>query len=412
MSTSKNPAFPPGIMHPSLRQRPPMGTSEEELALVARRYGQFKNFQGPSHAFSGSGYVPDVPPGRQPQQNAWEGTYDLRQAGPGHFPLQSMQASVAPVQWEGFIGDTGFYRQQNQQQFDHRGTVQNYHPRYSDVAAQYNGAPQHPGQPQPQYRGQPSFRGQPPIRGQPPSHAHRGQFHPRGSARPRGFAPQHAPPRHHFAPPDPEKTPTPKMPVPRAQRPKMNKENHAQLFFVHAWTDISEAPQPSGMYVPPPPPPVDLDLVAKVGDIVRVKPWTDQYTWIEGCVEKADFSVIKNHKPSPRYVVSYTDPASKQSKQRTFCPHLSEIMVKEPDEPGSQPLPEGTDRNIYACIPPPVVQRGESIEMIWAHARALTPADKNDQISIRILVAPSKNLLFDNFPIKYTLPFTRARALV
>jgi hypothetical protein len=37
-----------------------------------------------------------------------------------------------------------------------------------------------------------------------------------------------------------------------------------------------------------------------------------------------------------------------------------------------------------------------------------TPADKNDQISIRILVGPSKNLLFDNFPIKYTLPFTRA----
>jgi len=125
-------------------------------------------------------------------------------------------------------------------------------------------------------------------------------------------------------------------------------------------------------------------------------------------VEKADFSVIKNHKPQPRYVVSYTDPASKQLKQRRFYPHMSEIIVKEPDEPGLQPLPEGVDRNIYACIPPPVVRSGAPIEMTWAHARVLTPPDGNDRITIRVLVGPSKNLLFDNFPTKYTLPFCRA----
>jgi hypothetical protein len=46
--------------------------------------------------------------------------------------------------------------------------------------------------------------------------------------------------------------------------------------------------------------------------------------------------------------------------------------------------------------------------MIWAHARVLCCPDENDAISIRVLVGPSRNVLFDNFPVKYTLPYCRA----
>ncbi|KAJ6525607.1 hypothetical protein B0H19DRAFT_1275977 [Mycena capillaripes] len=400
MSTSGNsPMFPPGIVHPSLRQRPPTGISEEELTWSVRRYGQFKNVQEPSHSFPGSGYVtPDVSPllhesqlGRRPQKNAWDGTYNFRQAGTGQLPLQPMQPLVAPMQWQDFLGHQTrfYYPQPRSQPLEHHAPAQHYGPRYSDVL-QNSGA------------SQPAPRGQPPRRGQSQSF--------RGSQRSRGFPLPNAPPRLAFVPPDLEKTPIQKLPNPSTQRPRtqqLNKENYVQP--VHVWKDSSEAPQSSGKYVPPPLPPIDLDLVVEVGDIVRIKPWVDQYTWIEGRVEKADFSVIKNYKPYPRYLVSYTDPASKHLKQRTFCPHLSEIMVKEPDEPGSQPLPEGIDRNIYACIPGlPVVESGVPIEMTWAHARVLTPPDEDDRINIRVLVGPSKNLLFDKFPIKYTLPFCRA----
>ncbi|KAJ7982854.1 hypothetical protein DFH06DRAFT_1171763 [Mycena polygramma] len=177
---------------------------------------------------------------------------------------------------------------------------------------------------------------------------------------------------------------------------------------------MSDVPQSSGKYEPPPLPPINLDLVVKVGDTVRIRPWADQFTWIEGRVEKADLSLIRYCKPYPRYVVSYTEPDSKHLTQRLFCPQLSEIMVREPNEPTLQPLPMGLDQDIYVCIPPLVVGQPPKteppVEKTWAHARILkqqSPPDANDTISMRVLVGPSKNLLFDDFPMKYTLPFTR-----
>ncbi|KAJ7709733.1 hypothetical protein B0H17DRAFT_1190905 [Mycena rosella] len=207
-----------------------------------------------------------------------------------------------------------------------------------------------------------------------------------------------------IAPPDPETTSTPQARGPKSEQ--SSKENTVQP--LHAWKNAEECPQASGTYVPPPLPNIDLGFIAEVGDTVRIKPWEDQYTWIEGSVERADFSVIKDHKPFPRYLVSYRDPVSKNLRQRIFCPQLSEIMGREPDEPGTRPLPDGIDRNIYACVPPPIAQGEAPIEMIWAHARVLTPPDENDRINIRVLVGPSNNMLFDNFPINYTLPFRRS----
>ncbi|KAF7338168.1 hypothetical protein MVEN_02041700 [Mycena venus] len=384
MSSSANPVFPPGIVHPSLRQQPTMGISEAEMAWTVRRYGQFKDTQVSSHLFPSPGYGP--------QQNVWEGNYDYRQQfGTGyHLPLQPMQPSVAPVQRQDFVGGgNGFYHPQRQlhhpqappgpQHSENHGPMQNQGPLYSHVAAQYNGVPQHRGQTQ--HRSQPTQRGEPHFRGQ----SQRRQIYYQSSQRPRALSVSQQLPRLAFVPPDPEKTPTPRMPQAQHRRSE----------------------QPHSMFNPLLPP-VDYHLVVKVGETVRIKPWADQYTWIEGRVEKADFSVIKNHRPQPRYVVSFIHPETKQLKQRKFCPHLSEIIVREPDEPGLQPLLEGTDRNIYACIPPVIVRSGAPIEKIWAHARILTPPDKNDRITIRVLAGPSKNFMFDDFPRKYTLPYCRA----
>ncbi|KAJ7046958.1 hypothetical protein C8F04DRAFT_215711 [Mycena alexandri] len=401
MSSSENldPMVPPGIVHPSaLRQRPSNGKSDEEIAWSARRYGQFKNVQEPSHPFPGLGYLPHMPPkqplGRQLQHDAWAGTY-----GNLYPPLLPMQPSVPPIQqWQGFIGDTGFYNAENKVplEFEYHGPSEilydsNLQPEDNDELRgqpQQRGNPPHRGQP---HRGQPHHRGQPPNRGQPQM---RGS-HSWGSGRGRGFA--LPPPRLATAPPNPEK-----MSTPQAQTAKPNKDESRG----YVWKDRSQAPQPSGKYFPPPLPQVDLDFVAKVGDTVRIRPWADEFTWVEGRVEKADLSLIKYCKPSPRYVVSYIQPASKKIKQRAFCSHLSEIMVREPDEPGLQPLPKGTERNVYACVPPPVQRTEGPIGMSWAHARILK-IDENGHLTIRVLVGPSKDLIFDGFRVKYTLPFTK-----
>ncbi|KAJ7172325.1 hypothetical protein C8R46DRAFT_144172 [Mycena filopes] len=359
MSSSENraPMVPPGIVHPSTLR------TQEELAWAARRYGQFRSAQDPSHPFPGTEYLPNMPPkqhlGRQSQQNAWVGTYDFRPPGNAYPPLQSMQPSVSQ-QWQGFIGETGFYDE-----------VPNPGP--------------------PEYRGPPQVLYD--SRGQPGS---RGRFQARDSSlrrtgRGRGFAP--ALPR--AVAPDREKTPT--------QRVQNAKSDNVWRGFV--WEDRAHAPQPSYKYSPPPLPQLDLDFVAKVGDIVRIKPWAGQFTWIHGRVERADFSVIKHHKPLPRYIVSYIEPASKQLRQRKFCSHLSEIMIKEPDEPELQPLPRGTERNIYACIPPPVQPNEGPIGMSWAQARILK-IDDNGHFSIRVLAGLSKDLIFDDFDAKYTVAFT------
>ncbi|KAJ6597042.1 hypothetical protein DFH09DRAFT_1403860 [Mycena vulgaris] len=421
--------IPSHITHPPARQRPHRtGATEHELVWAARRYGQFENAHDPP-----SDYVPVSQTGgplsmvRQlstRKLNASDGTYAFGQP-PGYSPLQSVQSVVAPLQWNALPSyngdDVGRYHQTHQTQF--QGTQHlEYHSAvqyrgYLHVGFQHNGAPA-----EPQHRG-----------GQLQLERH-GQVHFRGQARFRGphhFRPESGPPAadSKIVPPDPEKTPTPQVRRQKSEQPA--KRNHIQPR--HAWKDVSECPQPSGKYVSPPLPPINSDLVVavlytpfssffplltqlQVGDIVRIKPWHHQYTWIEGRVEKTDFSVTmvissrfhlkkpnlrrQNFKSAPRYLVSYRDPISKNLIQRIFCPHLREIMVKEPDEPGMRPLPEGIDRNIYACVPGPIPNSGAPVEMIWAHARVLAPSDDNDQINIRVLVGPSKNLMFDNFPMK------------
>ncbi|KAJ7087889.1 hypothetical protein C8R44DRAFT_30429 [Mycena epipterygia] len=416
--------IPQPMIYPPVRQ-PQVGLllSEQDMAWTACQYGQSQDVQDPSPPFPG--YVPELSVAHQPQHNAWEGTYAFQQVGPACVPFQSV---VEPEQWgvpslHGFIGDNtgGVHHLQAQYPSpQYGGPLLPHGPPYSHVPSQHSGALQnHWGQPQHrgqfQHRGQIHHRGQLQPRGQPQRRMptqHRGRLQFRGLSFPHG----HQQFRHQLSspppmasvpqvvPPDPEKTPTPEAPRPKSKQ--ANKENPTRP--VHAWNDVSECPQPSGMYSPPPLPPIDLDLIVEVGDTVRVKPWADQYTWIEGRVEKADFSIIKNHKPSPRYVVSYRDPASKHLRQRTFCPHLSEIMIKESDEPGMRPLPEGIDRSVYACIPPPIIKSKSPVEMIWTHALALTPPDENNRINIRILIGPSQNFLFNDFPLKYTLPFCRA----
>ncbi|KAJ7775021.1 hypothetical protein B0H16DRAFT_82983 [Mycena metata] len=399
-SENLNPMVPPGIVHPSaLRQRPSHGASDEEIAWSARRYGQFKNAQEPSHPFPGLGYLPHMPPkqplGRQLAHNAWAGTYHFQQGGNLYPPLLPVQPSVPPMQqWQGFIGDTGFYNTENEDppEFEYHGPSEilydsNLQPEDNDELRR-----------RPQQRGNHPHRGQPRHGGQPPNRGHpqtRGS-HPRGSGRGRGFGPP--PPRRAAAAPDPEKTPTPKMPT------SQKASKYESQGYV--WKDRSQAPQPSGKYFPPPLPQVDLDFVAKVGDTVRVRPWADEFTWVEGRVEKADLSLIKYCKPYPRYVVSYIQPESKQIKQRAFCSPLSEIMVREPDEPGLQPLPKGTERNVYACVPPPVQPTEGPVGISWAHARILK-IDENGHLTIRVLVGPSQDLIFDGFHVKYTLPFTK-----
>ncbi|KAF8212072.1 hypothetical protein K438DRAFT_1805914 [Mycena galopus ATCC 62051] len=379
-----SPMVPPGIVHPSLHERPRMGS--EDMMWTARRYGQFKNVQEPSHPFPASGHSSSSGHASQQMlQSAWEGTYDFR---PYAGPLQPMQASVPPMHWPdnstgGGLGN-GYYQHQQETQRPHHhsnppqhhinsihdstqhsenmGPMQNNGPLYSQVAAQHNGAPQHRKTTEnvaPQHRAPPENIGQryQSLRG----HPQRGPFFYRGSSRPRAFS------ALADLPPDPEKTPTPQMPRPPHHAQTQRWRVRERPIPKHAWTNAADAPQATG---------VDLNLIVKVGDTVRVRPWADRYAWLEGCVEKADFSVIK-------------------------------ITVEAPEEPGLKPLPKGVERDIYACIPPPVIQMGAPIEMIWVHARVLTPPNEKDQINIRILVGPSKNLSFDSFPTKYTLPFRR-----
>ncbi|KAF7363578.1 hypothetical protein MSAN_01014500 [Mycena sanguinolenta] len=390
--SNANPSAPPGIVHPSFHQQRPR--PEGEMAWNVRRYGQFKNAQDTPHPVPVQGNA-------HHQNGGWANAYRRASygSGPGEqLPLQPIQPSVPldPMQWTNFnwggAPQNGFDRsQRSQPHFPPQyppsqlsGNHPTYGPSHLQAVVPHNGAPgqtQHPGHSRPTFYNQ-------------------GQ-------RPRTFSMPHAPPppRITVIPPDPEATPRPQMPDPQLQKtPRFVRDKPIPL---HSWKDISEVPQASGMHVPHVPP-IDLHLIAKVGDPVRIKPWADQHTWIVGCVEKADFSMIENHEIQPRYIVSYTDPESKQLKQRMFCPHLFEITVLEPVEPGSKPLPKGAERDIYACIPPPVVQVGTSIEKVWAHARVLTPPNENDEINIRVLVGPSKNLLFENFPTKYTMPFRRA----
>ncbi|KAJ7632764.1 hypothetical protein FB45DRAFT_913409 [Roridomyces roridus] len=134
--------------------------------------------------------------------------------------------------------------------------------------------------------------------------------------------------------PDREKTPTPEKPLP-LPGPFIRE--------VHAWNNRSECPQPSGMYVPPPLPHPDIYMPLEVGDVVRVKPWTDQFTWIEGRVDKLDFSIASPHKATPRCVVSYTHPDSGHVVRRFFSPYLSEITAKEADPIVPEPLPVGVN---------------------------------------------------------------------
>ncbi|KAJ6502400.1 hypothetical protein C8R45DRAFT_618672 [Mycena sanguinolenta] len=411
-----NPSVPPGIVHPSFHQQ--RTRPQDEIAWTVRRYGHIKNVQETSHPFPSHGHSSTS--GSVYHQNGWDSNYGSRPyrrasygTGPGEqLPLQPIQSSVPlnPMQWTNFNW-TG-NENQNGNEFDRSQRLQHHfspqmsenHPTHglshSQAVVPHNGA-----------RGQPPHHGQPHPQSHHPGHS-RPTFYNQGQ-RPRTFSMPQAPPppRINIIPPDPEATPTPKMPYMQLQKtPRFIREKPIPL---HSWGDISEVPQASGMHVAQVPP-VDLHLVTKVGDSVRIKPWADQHTWIVGCVEKADFSVIKDHKIQPRYIVSYTDPESKQLKQRMFCPHLFEITVLEAAEPGSRPLPKGAERDIYACIPPSIIHNGTPIEKVWAHARVLTPPNENDEINIRVLVGPSKNLLFDNFPTKYTMPFrraSRARAL-
>ncbi|KAJ7449959.1 hypothetical protein FB451DRAFT_1287106 [Mycena latifolia] len=352
------------ITHPTHQRPLRNGTSEPELAWNARRSGQFKNAHDiPAY----SNYVPVGPglPHGLPlvHQNGWEGPYAFRQA-PGYLPLQSIQPVVAPMQWNSMQSLNGadigrFHHPQAQyqppQQAQYHGPVQYHEPPHFQGPTQYNGQPQYWSQPQHHGQFHHHGRGQNQFCGQ-------GRFPDRQPLHRESWPPVAAPVPQVVLP----ETPTPQISCPNSEQ--WNKENPIRP--VHSWKNVSDCPQSSGEYVPPPLPPVDLDLVAEVGDTVRIKPWADQFTWIEGRVEKADFSVIKNHKPSPRYIVSYRDPVSKNLKQRAFCPHLNEIMVREPDEPGTQPLPKGINRNIYACVPPPTTSEAP-IEMIWAHARVL-----------------------------------------
>ncbi|KAJ7273283.1 hypothetical protein C8J57DRAFT_270380 [Mycena rebaudengoi] len=168
---------------------------------------------------------------------------------------------------------------------------------------------------------------------------------------------------------------------------------------------VQQYPRPSGRYQPLPEAPIDLKFVVKVGGSVLVKPWKNRLIWVDGRVEKADFSHIRNLRAVPRYVVSYKDFQSDRLKQRTFCPHLCEIKACEPDEPGRRPVPEGFDRNVYAWIPSQTEASGIPQEMIWTHARILTPPDENNCVNVRVLEGPSTNVLFDNFPMKFTEPY-------
>ncbi|KAJ7741575.1 hypothetical protein DFH07DRAFT_837741 [Mycena maculata] len=379
-----NPTFP---SHPPGLKPRSIGVPDQGVAWISRRSVQFED----SHrTFPCS--VPDVPDPLlpQPRKNAWDNGPPFNRAPPGYMPLQPVQPVVPPMQWdEGFIGNyhIGAFRAADnydaQQQPEYYGPAQHHAPSHLHASFQTNGTP---------HRGRGQYRGQLQCRGYPPPRGHsqfRGSSHPRGH--PHSSHPYSSPlktiPEAHL-PPDPEKTPTPQDPRPDQVS---NRENPAQ--HIRAWKDWWECPQASGRYMPPPLPPVDLDLVAKVGDIVRVKPWADQFTWIEGRVEKADFSLIKNHKPSPRYSVVYRHPETKQEVRRVFCPHLFEIMVREPNVPGAEPLPDGIDRDLYACIPPFTTKKGQPIEKIWTHAQLMSPPDVRGRARIRIVVGPSRNIV-------------------
>ncbi|KAJ7097787.1 hypothetical protein B0H15DRAFT_822711 [Mycena belliarum] len=365
--------------YPPRRGQPGRNRSfEQNIPLYTGRPSQPKDVHGQPSAFmpgSQAGVADGYDPLRQARQTGWEGTHPFRQA-PNYFPLQSVQPVTTPVQWnalENLDGD-GFYHPQGQHEWQHdHDSVQYSDPRF-DLTPRYNGL-SHPG-PQPQYQGQ--FQGQ--------FLQNRGRGHLPGRA-------------HFYGRSQPYQQPRLQV---RFDFESLNNEDLA--LPVHSWKDISQCPQSSGKYRAPDLPPVDLDLVVEVGDVVRIKPWADQFTWIEGRVEKADLSVIKNHKPRPRYLVSYRDPATKHLRQRIFCPHLSEILVREKDE--MMPLSKAVDRNIYACVPPPV-KIGTPMEKIWAHARVLSPPD-NGRISIRVLVGPSKDMIFKDFPLDHTLPFCRS----
>ncbi|KAJ7510026.1 hypothetical protein B0H11DRAFT_1900426 [Mycena galericulata] len=402
MSYFGNQTFPQQPWQAQTQHPPPIGVFNQEQAWPTGNHGQFNNFQNRSYSFPR--YVPDVSEVPQPQQTDFERTYVLPRAV-GRMPLQPLQPLVPFSQWnEGFIANeytTRFHYTNSYpapQQPEYYGPPQeNYERLHLHAPLQYSASPQN--------RGRPYQRGQSQRRGYT---QHRGQLQTRGTAYHRGYTRLFRPPSLHLnvvphpqVLPDPERTLTPQDAQPKEES---NKERVQQ---VHAWRNRSECPRPSGRYIPLPPPPVDLDMVAEVGDIVCVKPWDDQLTWIEGCVVKADFSVIKDHKPSPRYLVSYINPQSKREVRRVFRPAMFEIRVRAPDIIGAEPLPAGIDRDVYACIPPLITKSGEPIEKIWTHAQVLTPPDEHGRIKIRILVGPSKNVLFDNFSTKATLPFTK-----
>ncbi|KAK7020490.1 hypothetical protein R3P38DRAFT_2969776 [Favolaschia claudopus] len=184
----------------------------------------------------------------------------------------------------------------------------------------------------------------------------------------------------------------------------VKQEKPVQTQTAHAWHNMLEVPRPEGIYNPRPIP-LDPHLVVKVGDLVHVSPSPDHFQWIEGRVEKADYTVIRHGRMQARYLVSYRDPESGRLKQRIFCPHLKEILAQPIDEPALALIPES--RDIYACIPPLII-KGPPVEMRWTHACVLTPPDKKDLLAVRILAGPSKDYVYKKFPAKYTRPFTSA----
>ncbi|KAJ7173996.1 hypothetical protein C8R43DRAFT_976837 [Mycena crocata] len=386
-------------MYPSAHP-PPLHRYQRHIhpAFTGHHYGQFKRTPYPSR-----GILMGSPP--RSSMNA------IAQHDPAHLPLQHVQ----PVHdshpreqsnWHPNGIQVQLYGPQN---FEYHSSSMNHYVRsYCPHPLSDYGLPQHSDQPhhreqhsQFQSGSQPQFCGHP-------------------------TSPQRVTSMAQVLPPDREMTPTPQVPYPSHEWKKENKfdSRAIQTELALTWEDNSQCPKPSGKCIPPVPTYIVTNPDVKVGDAVIIRPRSNQFTWMAGhVVDVADSSAIivipsiqlifhanvlsQNNKPSRRYMVSYRDPDSNHLVQRAFYPAKGDILVKETDEPGLQPLPDGVDRDIYACIPPLLRNSGTPIEMIWAHARCLTPPDENDEINIRILIGPSKNFLFDKFPVEYTLPFSQ-----